>query len=92
MDILGIVGIPAIAIICYLVGMGLKAWNAFDDRKIPVIMLVAGCALGLVAYIWWPSLVPATDPITAGAVGIVSGALATTINQIWKQSKKEPEE
>lgn len=89
MEILGIVGIPAIAIICYLVGMGLKAWDAFDDRKIPVIMLCVGCALGLVAYIWSPALIQATDPITAGAIGIVSGALATTINQIWKQAHKE---
>lgn len=88
MDILGITGIPAIVVICYLVGIGLKAWDAFDDRKIPIIMAVAGCALGLVAYIWWSALIPATDPITAAAIGIVSGLTATGINQIWKQTQK----
>lgn len=88
MDILGITGIPAIAVICYLVGIGLKAWDAFDDRKIPIIMAVAGCALGLAAHIWWPEVIPATDPITAAAIGIVSGLTATGINQIVKQAKK----
>ena len=88
MDILGIAGIPAIAVICYLIGMGLKAWDAFDDRKIPIIMGVCGAALGLAAYIWWIELIPATDPITAVAIGIVSGFTATGVNQIWKQSQK----
>lgn len=89
MDILGIVGIPAIAVICYLVGMGLKAWTAFDDRGIPAFMGIAGLALGIAAYIWWPTVMPATDPLTAGAIGIVSGFTATTLDQIRRQSQKE---
>lgn len=89
MDILGIVGIPAIAVICYLVGVGLKAWTAFDDRGIPAMMGIVGLALGIAAYIWWPSVMPAGDPITAAAIGIVSGFTATSINQIYKQSQKE---
>lgn len=88
MDIVGITGIPAIVVICYLIGMGLKAWDLWDDRKIPVGMGVFGLVLGLVAYIWWPASIPADEPIMAAAIGIVSGLTATGINQIWKQSQK----
>lgn len=92
MDILGIAGIPAIAIICYLLGMGLKAWEAWDDTKIPVMMGIFGLALGLAAHIWWPDVLPATDPITAAAIGVVSGLTATGIHQIWKQNMKGDED
>lgn len=92
MDILGITGIPAIAIICYLLGMLLKAWDVWDDRKIPVMMGVFGLCLGLAAFIWWPAVIPSDDPITAAAIGIVSGLTATGINQIWKQARKESED
>lgn len=89
MDILGITGIPVIAVICYLIGMGLKAWDKFDDRKIPVLMGVCGGILGIVAYYFATAIIPATDPITALAFGIVSGFTATGINQIYIQSLKE---
>lgn len=89
MDILGITAIPAIAIICYLLGMGLKAWSVWDDTKIPVMMGIFGLALGLLAYIYCGNLIPADDPITAAAIGVVSGLCATGIHQIWKQNFKE---
>lgn len=92
MDILGITGIPAIVVICYLLGMGLKAWDAWDDRKIPVMMGIFGLALGLVAFIWWPEVIPATDPIMAAAIGVVSGLTATGIHQIYKQNMKESDD
>lgn len=88
MDILGIAGIPAIAIICYLLGMGLKAWDKFDDRKIPVLMGICGAILGAVAFYFAKNIIPADDLITAIAIGIVSGFTATGINQIYKQSQK----
>lgn len=88
MDILGVAGVAAITIICYLVGAGLKAWDKFDDRKIPVIMGIAGAALGCVAFYFAPGLVAADNLITAIAIGIVSGFGATGINQIYKQAKK----
>lgn len=87
MDILGIAGIPAIVIICYLLGMGLKAWEIWDDTKIPVMMGVFGLCLGLAAFIWCGNLIPAEDPITAAAIGVVSGLTATGVNQIWKQNR-----
>lgn len=88
MDILGITGVAVIAVICYLVGTGLKAWDKFDDRKIPVLMGICGAVLGVVAFYFAPNIIPATDIITAIAIGIVSGFTATGINQIYKQSQK----
>lgn len=89
MDILGITGVAAITVICYLIGIVLKAWDAFDDRKIPALMGIFGAILGIVAYYVAPNIIPATDIITAIAIGIVSGFGATGINQIYKQSQKE---
>lgn len=88
MDILGITGVAVIAVICYLIGSGLKAWDKFDDRKIPILMGICGAILGVVAYYIAPNIIPATDIITAIAIGIVSGFTATGINQIYKQSQK----
>ena len=89
MDILGITGVAAIAVICYLIGMGLKAWDTFDDRKIPVLMGICGAVLGAVAFYLSPNIIPADDLITAIAIGVVSGFTATAINQAYKQSLKE---
>ena len=88
MEILGITGVAAITVICYLVGMGLKAWDKFDDRKIPVLMGIIGAVLGVVAFYVAPAIIPAEDVITAIAIGIVSGFTATGVNQIYKQTKK----
>lgn len=92
MEILGITGVAAITIICYLVGASLKAWDKFDDRKIPVIMGIAGAVLGAIAFFAVPKLVIADDIITAIAVGIVSGFAATGINQVYKQMHKSEDE
>ena len=89
MEVLGVAGVAAISIICYLIGMALKAWDSFDDRKIPVIMGVAGALLGAIAFFCAPGLVPSSDLITAIAIGIVSGFGATGINQIYKQMIQE---
>ena len=81
---LGIVGVAAITIICYLIGMCCKATGKID-KWIPAIVGVAGGILGVVAkYVGMPDF-PAVDVITAIAVGIVSGLAATGINQIGKQ-------
>lgn len=84
-----IASVAAVSVISYLLGMILKAWDAFDDRKIPVIMGAVGAALGLIGYFTVPEVIPAHDPFTAVAVGIVSGFSATGINQLVKQARKE---
>lgn len=85
MDIssLGITGVAAITVICLLIGQGVKA-SGLDNKWIPIICGVCGCALGIQAMFIMPDF-PAGDYITAAAVGIVSGLAATGINQAAKQ-------
>lgn len=88
MDGIGITSVASITVICYLVGLFVKATRFDNDKYIPIACGVIGGVLGCVAmYIRVPEF-PATDYITATAVGIVSGLAATGINQIYKQVKK----
>ena len=82
----GIASVAAITVICYLVGMGVKV-SKLDSKYIPVICGVAGAVLGVAGMYFIPDF-PATDPITALAVGIVSGLAATGIDQIGKQLRQ----
>lgn len=85
MEGLGIASVAAITVICYLVGVGCKCIKQLDNNFIPFIVGVVGLVLGIVAlYINVPEF-PATDPLTAAAVGIVSGLAATGINQAAKK-------
>ena len=85
MDIssLGITGVAAITIICLLIGQGVKA-SGLDNKFIPIICGVCGAVLGVAGMFIMPDF-PATDYITAAAVGIVSGLAATGANQVIKQ-------
>ena len=88
MDItFGIASVAVISVICYLVGMIIKA-TGLDNKWIPCICGIAGAALGVVAWLISVPDFPATDPLTAVAVGIVSGLAATGINQAFKQLQK----
>lgn len=87
MDInsLGIASVAAITIICFLVGLAVKASPYNNDKFIPIACGAVGGILGIVAlYAGLPDF-PAQDPVTAAAVGIVSGLAATGINQVYKQ-------
>lgn len=86
MDFTGVASVIGITVICYLVGMIAKA-SSVDNKWIPVIVGVAGAALG-VAGMYVIADFPATDAINALAVGIVSGLASTGANQITKISKK----
>lgn len=79
----GITGVASITAICYLVGMGVKN-TGLDNKWIPTICGVIGLCLGLAAMFIIPDF-PATDYITAAAVGIVSGLAATGMDQAVKQ-------
>ena len=83
----GIGEVVAITVICYLIGMIVKV-SAIDDKFIPAIVGVFGGILGVVAFLIGMPDFPATDVITAIAVGIVSGLAATGADQIYKQLKK----
>ena len=85
MDIssLGITGVAAITVICLLIGQAVKA-SSLNSKFIPIICGVFGAALGVAGMFLMPDF-PATDYITAAAVGIVSGFAATGVNQVFKQ-------
>ena len=84
---IGIASVAAITVICYLVGLIVKA-SGLNDKYIPICCGVAGAVLGLAGlYLGLPDF-PAGDPLTALAVGIVSGLAATGINQMAKQLSK----
>jgi len=85
-EIMGVTGVAAISVIAYMLGELAKA-SQLDNKWIPVICGVAGGALGLVSLYLVPDF-PATDVISALAVGIVSGLAATGANQIVKQMKE----
>lgn len=82
---LEIMGVASITAVCYLVGMIVKAspWN--NDQYIPIACGCAGGLLGLLGLYTGLPDIPAGDPVTALAVGIVSGLAATGVNQAAKQ-------
>ena len=79
----GIAGVAAITVICYLIGLIVRA-SGLDNKWIPIICGIAGLVLGIVAMIIMPDF-PATDYITASAIGVVSGLAATGVDQVVKQ-------
>ena len=83
----GIATVVAITVIVYIIGLGIKA-TALDNKWIPVICGVCGIGLGLLAmFIGVPDF-PATDYLTAAAVGGASGLAATGLDQAVKQAKQ----
>ena len=87
MDIATLGSCVAIVMICYILGLGCKAEKKVKDEWIPVIMEVVGGILGAAGMGVIPDF-PATDYITAVAVGMFNGLAATGVNQLYKQSKK----
>lgn len=89
-DTLGIVAIPVITVIVFLIAEAVKA-TALDNKWIPVVCGGTGGILGVIAYYIMADF-PATDILTAIAVGVVSGFSATGIHQVYKQLSKSEEE
>lgn len=83
---LGVLGVASITVVCYFIGEVVKA-TPLNNKWVPVVCGAAGLVLGLAAMFVMPDF-PATDYITAAAVGIVSGFAATGINQVGKQLSK----
>ena len=79
--------VAGITVICFLVGLAVKA-SPLDDRYIPIIVGVVGGALGAVGLSVMQDF-PADNMINAVAVGIASGLAATGLHQIGKQLSKD---
>lgn len=82
----GIASVAAITVLCYLAAQGLKA-TSMDNKWLPAICGALGGVLGVAGMYVMPDF-PATDVITAAAVGVVSGFAATGVNQVYKQLKR----
>ena len=86
MEFMGMAGVAAISVIAYLSGEAVKL-SPVDNSWIPVICGLVGAVLGVVGMFSMPEF-PASDLISAAAVGIVSGLAATGADQIYKQMHK----
>jgi len=83
---LGIVAIPVITVIVFLIAEAVKA-TPLNDKWIPVVCGFCGAVLGVVALYVMPDF-PGGDILTAIAIGIVSGLAATGAHQVYKQLTK----
>jgi ribonucleotide monophosphatase NagD (HAD superfamily) len=79
----GFTSVAAITVICYLVATAIKA-TSLDKKWLPVICMACGGILGIFGIRYIPDY-PATDILTAIAVGLVSGLAATGVHQTVKQ-------
>ena len=87
MDILNladIAAVPTITVIAFLAAECAKL-TPMPDEWIPALCGVVGAILGVVALYVSPAIMPATDVLSAIAVGIVSGLAATGAHQVYKQ-------
>lgn len=86
----GIANVVAITAICSWIGDFVKV-SGLDNKWIPSIVGGAGMVLGIVAMLIGMPEFPATDFLTAAAVGAASGFAATGVHQVSKQLTKGDE-
>ena len=85
---LDFVTFPAIVVICYLVGLGIKSIPSEKINKaIPFIVGCAGVGLGILTYFSIPGF--SDNILNAVAIGAVSGLASTGVNQLYRQANKE---
>ena len=80
----GIANVAVITALVYIIGIIVKT-TPLDNKWIPAICGVCGIGLGIAAYLIGVPDFPASDILTAMAVGGVSGLAATGINQMVRQ-------
>lgn len=90
-NFLGVSGVAFIVIICWMIGLVIKA-TSLDSKWIPVVCGIGGAILGVLAFRFGADGFPATDYFQAVAIGIVSGLGSVGCHQIYKQLTQAPEE
>ena len=86
-------GIPAIIIICYLIGeifklLILKTKNKY--KYIPIIVGISGGLIGLLTFYVSPELLMNVEsPLVAVGIGIVSGFASCGSDQVVRQLLKK---
>lgn len=83
----GIAGVAGITVICSLVGQIVKN-TPLNNKWIPCIVGVCGGLLGVVGLYIMADF-PAAEPLSAAAVGIVSGLAATGLYEMKRQMEKD---
>lgn len=86
---LGISAVAVITVIAFFVGEVAKS-TKLNNKWVPVICGAVGALLGVAAMYTVPDF-PATDILSAIAVGIVSGMAATGLHQTIKQLSESGE-
>ena len=81
------VPVAGVAVICYLIGMGIKI-SPIDDKWIPLLVGICGGILGVLGILTGMAEFGSEHIINAIAIGIVSGLGATGFDQLVKQQKK----
>ena len=89
-EITGIVCVPAIVVIVYVILELYKLVLKGEKwlKLIPIWAALCGAVFGVIAYFAAPEIMPAGDVVTAILIGMISGLAATGTNQILKQLKK----
>ena len=82
-----LIGIPAIVVISYMITETFKMF--INNKYLPIVAGISGGVLGVISFVLQIDIMPATDIVSALAIGIISGLAATGSNQIIKQIKKE---
>ena len=82
-----LIGIPAIVVISYMITETFKMF--INNKYLPIVAGISGGVLGVISFVLQIDIMPATDIISALAIGIISGLAATGSNQIIKQIKSE---
>ena len=85
---IGITAIPAITVLCFIVGLILKSIKKLDNSWIPPIIGVVGAILGILSMLFTPDF-PAKDFLSSAAIGAISGLAATGVDQVVKQQVKK---
>ena len=86
MEFMGMAAVASISVIAYLAGEAVKL-SPLDNKWIPLVCGIVGGGLG-VAALYTVSDFPASDLLTALAMGIVSGLAATGGNELALQVRK----
>ncbi|NLO47445.1 MAG: enolase [Clostridiales bacterium] len=83
MEFMGLTSVAVITVLCYLVAALIKT-TPLNNKWLPAICGILGGILGIIGMNVMPYY-PASDPLTALAVGVASGLAATGTNQVFKQ-------
>lgn len=85
-----LIGMPVIMVISYLIT---EIFKLFINKKyLPIVAGISGGVLGILSFLLQIDSMPATDIMSALAIGITSGLAATGTNQIIKQLKGKEDE